>query len=79
MTPLKLTWRVEGRTATYTVTLLRGIWLCDCPSQQHRHTLCRHIRAVSMLQRLALLDRESVEILEAMEKATHAIAQEKAA
>lgn len=79
MTPLKLTWRVEGRTDTYTVTLLREIWLCDCPSQQHRGTMCRHIRAVSMLQRLALLDCEAVNMLEALEKATHAIAQEKAA
>ena len=67
-----LKWQVEGKTDTYTVTLERGIWQCSCPDQVYRSHLCRHIKAVSMLQRLALLDQESVNILEKLAKADEA-------
>lgn len=60
-----LTWAVEGRTSDYTVTLSPEGMACTCPARVEE---CRHIRAVRMLQRLALLDREAVEMLEALAK-----------
>ena len=59
-----LSWHVEGNSGEYTVTLERGIWLCDCKDFNFRHRKCRHIKAVATLQRLALLDQEAVNILE---------------
>ena len=58
-----LSWHVEGRSGDYTVTLDKGVWICTCPDHEFRGHQCRHIRAVAMLQRLALLDREAVDIL----------------
>ena len=64
-----LTWRVEGSKGNlYTITLDNGVWTCECMDYLSRHHLCRHIKAVNQLQRLALLDKEAVDLLEALAK-----------
>jgi len=43
-------WQLEGRTATYTVTLEDEVWSCTCPGCQYHGRACRHIRAMQQLK-----------------------------
>lgn len=49
-------WQIESQTEpgkVYTITTERDGWpadTCDCPDHLWRHTRCKHLRAVSLLQ-----------------------------
>ena len=38
--------KCEGSVKTYTVSYDKGRFNCDCPYNQHKHKLCKHIASV---------------------------------